>query len=87
MRQGKQGRSRAEKIVPGRYAPYGFVYDSDTGNYRVDEGRMVHIRRMFRMVGVEGKSTRAVKKAFEQEGVPTPGEGEYWRASTIRQII
>ena len=85
MQQGKVGRARNKgKIVPGRYAPYGFVYDKGTGNYRVDEGRMVHVRRAFRMVGSEGTTLRAVKTAFQKEGVPTPGGGRYWHAGTIR---
>src|SRR5215213_2400356 len=36
LQQGKVGRARKKgKIVPGRYAPYGFAYDKGTGNYRV----------------------------------------------------
>jgi site-specific DNA recombinase len=42
---------------------------------------------MFEMVGVEGKSMRAVKKDFEARGVPTPGGGRYWHAGTIREMI
>ncbi len=85
MRQGKRGQARKGKIMPGRYAPYSFVYDS--GSYWVDEQRMNHVRRLFRMVGTEGKSMRAVKKAFDREGVPTPGGGRYWHAGTIREMI
>ncbi len=32
MQQGKLGRARAGKVVPGRYAPYGFIYDPGIGN-------------------------------------------------------
>ncbi|MDP8899702.1 MAG: recombinase family protein, partial [Actinomycetota bacterium] len=88
MRQGKIGRARIRgKVVPGRYAPYGFVYDKGTGNYRVDEGRMVHVRRAFRMVGNEGTTLRAVKTPFQKQDVPTPGGGRYWHPGTIREMI
>jgi site-specific DNA recombinase len=88
MQQGKVGRARNKgKIVPGRYAPYGFAYHRETGSYRVDEGRVHHIRRAFRMVGNEGTTLRAVKAAFQRDGVPTPGGGRYWHAGTIREMI
>jgi site-specific DNA recombinase len=88
MQQGKVGRARNRgKIVPGRYAPYGFAYDRETGSYRVDESRARHVRRAFRMVGNDGTTLRAVKIAFQRDGVPTPGGGRYWHAGTIREMI
>jgi hypothetical protein len=88
MKQGKVGRARNKgKIVPGRYAPYGFAYDKQTGNYRMDESRVLHVRRAFRMVGHEGTTLREVKMTFQKEGVPTPGGGRYWHAGTIREMI
>jgi DNA invertase Pin-like site-specific DNA recombinase len=88
LQQGKVGRARKKgKIVPGRYAPYGFAYDKGIGNYRVDEGRARHVRSAFRMVGNEGTTLRAVKMAFQKDGVPTPGGGRYWHAGTIREMI
>jgi site-specific DNA recombinase len=87
MRGGKLGQARKGRIMPGRFAPYGFVYDPDMGNYRVDESRMAHVRRAFKMVGIEGRSMRSVRDAFQREGVPTPGGGPFWPAGTIREII
>lgn len=87
MKQGKMGRARAGKVVPGRYAPMGFVYDADSGNYRVDETRMAHVRRIFRIIGDEGKSMRAVKAAFDREGIRPPGGGRFWRAGSVRRIV
>ena len=88
MQQGKVGRARTRgKIVPGRYAPYGFAYDKEAGNYCVGEGRMRYVRRVFRMVGSEGETLHAVKSAFQREGVPTPGGGRYWHVGTIRNMI
>jgi hypothetical protein len=53
----------------------------------VDEPRMAHVRRMFRMVGVEGETMAAVTRVFERDGVPTQGGAERWQATTIRRMI
>src|SRR5829696_1013560 len=50
MQQGKSGQARRGKMVPGRYAPFGFEYDRNTRSYTVNESRMIHVRRMFRVV-------------------------------------
>jgi hypothetical protein len=87
MRQGKLGAARAGRIMPGRYAPYGFVYDANTRSYKVDDDRMTHLRRAFEMIGLEGRSMRAVKMAFERNRVPTPSGGRFWHAGRIREMI
>jgi cell division protein FtsB len=51
------------------------------------EREVMWVRRAFRMVGNESTSLRAVKAAFQREGVPTPGGGRYWHAGTIREMI
>jgi site-specific DNA recombinase len=86
-RRGKLGQARQGNVMPGRHAPYGFVYDANIKNYRVDEDRMKHVRRVFEMVGTEGTSMRAVKTAFDRQGIPTPSGQRYWSAGTIREII
>jgi site-specific DNA recombinase len=87
MQQGKRGTARAGKIVPGRFAPYGFEYDRVSRSYLVDESRMRHVRRLFRMVGVEGAALWAVKRTFDAEGVPTTRGGRYWHVTTLRDMI
>jgi site-specific DNA recombinase len=83
-RRGKLQKARQGKI-PGRWAPMGFS-NADDG-YVVDEGRMAHVRRMFRMVGLEGASMYAVKRAFERDGVGTQRGAEHWDATVIRRMI
>ena len=85
-RKGKLGRVMAGKVVPNRYAPMGFIYDANSGNYRIDETRMAHVRRLFSMVA-EGKSLYAVKAAFDREGIRPPGGARFWRVGTVRRII
>jgi DNA invertase Pin-like site-specific DNA recombinase len=72
MQQGKLGRARAGKVVPGRYAPYGFIYDPGIGNYRIDDGRMNTVRDIFRMVGAEGMTLYTVKKTLERKRIKPP---------------
>jgi site-specific DNA recombinase len=87
MQQGKRGRARSGRIVPTSNIPYGYEYDPKAGTYHVDETRMAYVRRIFRMVGEEGFSLRAVKKTFDSEGVPTPRGGRYWDQGRVRDIV
>jgi site-specific DNA recombinase len=84
-RRGKLEKARQGKVLPGRQPHMGFTYHD--GVYEVDEARMAQVRRMFRMVGVEGKSLEAVKKTFERDGVPTQRNAERWDATVIRRMI
>ncbi len=45
------------------------------------------VRRIFSMVGAEGRSLRAVRKTLEAEGVPTPGGARYWTQVFVRSAI
>jgi site-specific DNA recombinase len=87
MQQGKRGQARRGKMVPGRYTPFGFEYDRETCSYTVDESRMIHVRRMFRMLAEEGASLRGIKRAFEADGILTGGGGKRWHPSTVREMI
>jgi site-specific DNA recombinase len=97
MRQGKQGRARAGKIVPARSAPLGFEYDPAIGNYRVVPEKMAIVRRIFEDVGLKGHSMRSVKLNLEADGIRPPGyeralaagkvPSGYWSITTIRKII
>src|SRR5215204_4444415 len=87
MQQGKRGVARAGKVVPSRFAPYGFWYDRDSRSYAVENSRMESVSRLFRMVGVEGKALWAVKRALDAEAVPTTRGGRYWHVTTLRDMI
>src|SRR5215204_415244 len=85
--RGKLRRAREGKIVAVTSATYGFEYNEARDNYMVNEEKMVNVRRIFFMVGVEGRPINAVKVAFDREGVPTPGAAAYWSKKTIRDVI
>ena len=84
-RAGKRQKAKQGKVLPSRQPPYGFDYAA--GRYAVNEAGMAHVRRMFEMVGVEGKSLAAVKRSFEHDGVPTTHDRPYWHPTTIRRMI
>jgi DNA invertase Pin-like site-specific DNA recombinase len=54
MRRGKRSKSKQGKLVAGPQSDYGFRYNDARDGYEVDEVRLALVRRIFRMVGVEG---------------------------------
>jgi hypothetical protein len=56
----------ATSLVPR----YDFKLNAMRDAYEVDKEKMVVVRHIFCMVGVEGASIHAIKHAFEREGVP-----------------
>ena len=87
-RAGKLGKARRGLMPGGNQVHYGFRFVGDTAErYEVDPDKMPLVRRIFRMVGGEGRSLTAVKTAFEREGIPTPRGARWWMISTIKRII
>jgi site-specific DNA recombinase len=84
-RNGKLEKARQGKVLPGRQPHMGFTYHD--GTYEVDVSRMAQVRKMFRMVGVEGQSLEAVKKTLERDDVPTQRNAKRWDATVIRRMI
>ena len=86
-RRGKLKKAREGKVV-GTHAPrYGFKFNEAKDAYQVNEAEMAVVRRIFRMVGAEGESLRAVAKKFEGEGLPTPKRAKHWNRSFLRTCI
>jgi site-specific DNA recombinase len=48
---------------------------------------MAVVKRIFRMVGMEGVAIRGVKRTFEREGMPTPEGKKIWGQLFIREAI
>ncbi|MGF1470291.1 MAG: recombinase family protein [Rubrobacteraceae bacterium] len=86
-RRGKLQKARQGKIVAGPRPNYGFQYNDTRDNYVVDEETMWIIRRIFRMIGVEGQSMRAVRMAFDREEIKPPRGGRWWSPKYIRDVI
>jgi site-specific DNA recombinase len=86
-RRGKLRRAREGKVVATHTPNYGFQYNEARDNYVMNEEKMRVVRRIFRMVGVEGHSLNSVKKALDREGVPTPKGSRYWGNTFIQRVI
>ena len=87
MRRGKRSKSKQGKLVAGPQSDYGFRYNDDRDGYEVDEVRMALVRRIFRMVGMEGMTLNAVGGKLEAEGIPAPRGGRHWNRPTLRKFI
>ncbi len=86
-RRRKLQKAREGKVIATTVPDYGFGYNAARDGYVVDEAAMAVVHRIFRMVGVEGKTAHAVKAAFEREGVPSPGRAAYWNKTFVRECI
>jgi site-specific DNA recombinase len=86
-RRGKLRKAREGKVVAGHTPNYGFRYNASRDGYEVDEEKMAVVRRIFRMVAVEGKTTHSVARTLEREGVPNPAGGRYWYKRRIKTMI
>jgi site-specific DNA recombinase len=87
MRRGKRSKSKQGKLVAGPQSDYGFRYNDARDGYEVDEVRMALVRRIFRMVGVEGMTLNAVANRLEAEGIPSPRGNRYWNRPGLRKLV
>jgi site-specific DNA recombinase len=86
-RRGKLRKAREGKVVAGHTPNYGFRYNAARDGYEVDVEKMAMVRRIFRMMAVEGVSTHGVAKTLEREGVPNPGGGRYWYKHLVKRFV
>src|SRR5215210_597592 len=90
-RRGKLAKLREAKILATSCADYGFRYNASRDGYIVNEETMAVVRRIFRMVGLEGASITGVASALNREGIEPPGKpwskSGRWVTSTIRNCI
>jgi site-specific DNA recombinase len=85
-RRGKLRKAREGKIIAGHTPNYGFAFNVARDGYVVNEATMQVVRRIFRMIGVEGGSIYSVTRTLEREGVPAPAGGR-WNKTMIRNLI
>jgi site-specific DNA recombinase len=91
-RRGKLRKVREGKVIAGRMAShnaarYGFAFNNTRDALVVNEEKMEIVRRIFRMVGVEGQPIFAAKRMLDAAGIPTATGKPRWSASMIRDII
>jgi site-specific DNA recombinase len=85
-------RGRLRKVKEGKilaaHAPrYGFKFNAARDAYEIDEENMALVRRVFYMVGVEGRTQRSIERMFEREGIPTPKGAKHWDRAFFRSCI
>src|SRR5918998_3012974 len=87
MRRGKRSKAKQGKLVASPQSDYEFRYNETRDGYEVDEFRMALVRRVFRMVGVEGMTLNTVGARLQAEGIPAPRGGRTWNRPTLRKFI
>lgn len=93
---GKRAKVARGGILGGR-AAYGYRYIAGEGRYEIEPQEAATIERIFRLIGIERRSTHAVARLLTAEGVPTPSQKrDYrstfaangtWHATTIYQLV
>src|SRR5918995_1738189 len=86
-RRGKLRKVREGKLLAPPTTRYGFELNAARDAYEVDEPEMEVIRRIFRMVGIEGRSPGSLARVFDREGVPRPKGTKRWDRSFFRECI
>ncbi len=85
--RGRVQKAAEGKIVGTHRPRYGFRFNATRDGYEVDEEQMAIVRRLFRMVGEEGLTLYAARKALERDGVPSPGGKKLWHQGYMRKMI
>ena len=86
-RRGKLRKVREGKLLAPPTTRYGFKLNAARDAYEIDEAEMEVIRRIFRMVGIEGRSPGSLARVFDREGVPRPKGTKRWDRSFFRECI
>ena len=86
-RRGKLQKAREGKVMATHAPRYGFKLNAARDSYELNETEMSVVRRIFRMVGAEGKALRAVANILEQDGIPTPKGAKRWDRSFFRTCV
>jgi len=92
-RRGKLRKAREGKVIAGRAASYGraafgFKYNEKRDGLILDEERILIVKRIFYMAGLEGQLIYAIKRALDADGVPTPtGKRGGWAPQLIRRYL
>ena len=86
-RRGKLRKVQEGKLLAGSVPNFGFKFNATRDGYEVDEEAMQIVRRIFYMVGVEGRTLYNVGSVLRQEGVPTPNGKKLWSQTFVRKIV
>jgi site-specific DNA recombinase len=85
-RRGKLQKARSGKVVGGHPVNYGFRMNAVRDAYEVDAPKMFVVRRIFRLIGEEGRTINAVAKVLNEEGEPGPTGGR-WNTKAVCSFV
>src|SRR3712207_4065978 len=87
MNRGKRRKAKEGKVVAGPRPHYGFRFNGTRDGYIVDGEKMSVVKRIFRMVAVEGMALNAVRRTMENDHIPSPSGARYWSNQYLRNCI
>jgi site-specific DNA recombinase len=86
-RRGKLRKVQEGKLLAGSVPNFGFKFNPTRDGYEVDEEAMRIVRRIFYLIGVEGRTLYGVGKVLRGKDVPTPNGKKLWSQTSVRKII
>jgi site-specific DNA recombinase len=86
-RRGKHRAASEGKVITAQSVPYGYRYISKGKAVVPDEPELRTVRRVFELVAA-GTSLYKVKRALDEESVPTPsGKARFWSQTYLKKLI
>jgi site-specific DNA recombinase len=86
-RRGKLRKAREGKIIAPCTSRYGFKLNASRDAYEVDEAEMEVVRRIFHLVGAEGRTPGSLARIMDQQGLLTPKGNKRWDRTFFRSCI
>ena len=91
MRGVRQRASQGKIPIGGTGRLYGYSYIMGKGEHEgvryINEDQAKWVREMFRWLIDEGLGVNAITYRLRALGVPTPGRSQFWRNSTVHEIL
>jgi Recombinase zinc beta ribbon domain/Recombinase len=84
--RGTKAKLKAGKLIIGRRVNYGFEANEARDRYLVNEPAAAVVRRIFDLVGGQGKTLNATANTLNAQAIPSPAGGK-WNAKTVRRMI
>ncbi|GAH82392.1 unnamed protein product, partial [marine sediment metagenome] len=91
MRGARTRASQGKIPIGGTGKLYGYSYIMGKGDHEgvryLNENEAKWVREMYRWLIDEGLTVNAITYRLRALGVPTPGRGQFWRNSTVHEIL
>lgn len=84
MQMGKAGRAKSGKAMGWSKVPFGYIYDKESGNYKVDELQAIIVKRIFNDYSHSVSITKLVDYLNEDGHL---GKNIAWSYRTVRGVL